>query len=628
MPSNQRSITKKVHQALSQVSYWPQTLRLIWHAAPFWTITWLILLVVQGTLPIASVYLTKLLVDSLVEAIRAGSDWQKMPRPIIFLGATALVLLLSDAIQSAIDWVRAAQSELVQDYINNLIHEQSSLVDLAFYESPEFYDSLDQARSEASSRPVALLESSGSLVQNGITSLAMAGVLMRYSTLLPLLLLISLLPTLIMMLRFDRRYHEWWERVTSDRRMTQYYDLMLTDGYAAAEMRLFGLSTHFRSAYQALRRRLRTQRLGQLRKQSVAKFGTGALGLLISVAIMFWMVWRVLLGQLTLGDLALFYQAFQRGQGLMRSLIGSAGQILANSLYLGNLYKFLGLRPQIVDPLQPRPVPVELKQGITFRRVTFRYPGSERYAVRDFNLHVPAGQIVALVGANGAGKTTLFKLLCRFYDPESGTIELDGTDIREFSTSELRRAITSLCQFPLTYNATAGQNIALGDVAACPNQSMIESAAKSAKADEIIARLPQKYNTMLGKWFANGVQLSGGEWQRVAMARAYIRNSPIILLDEPTSSMDSWTEADWFARFRKLTHARTAILITHRFTIAMRADLIHVMGDGLIIESGTHHELISKGGTYAESWREQMSASFEGRVDGRGHPSPVNDLTN
>jgi ATP-binding cassette subfamily B protein len=260
--------------------------------------------------------------------------------------------------------------------------------------------------------------------------------------------------------------------------------------------------------------------------------------------------------------------------------------------------------------------------------VTFRYPGSERYAVRDFNLHVPAGQIVALVGATGAGKTTLFKLLCRFYDPESGTIELDGTDIREFSTIELRRAITSLCQFPLTYNATAGQNIALGDIAACPDQAMIESAAKNARADEIIARLPQRYNTMLGKWFANGVQLSGGEWQRVAMARAYIRNSPIILLDEPTSSMDSWTEADWFARFRKLSHTRTAILITHRFTIAMRADMIHVMGDGLIIESGTHHELIAKGGTYAESWREQMSASFEGSVDGRGHPSPVNDLSN
>jgi ATP-binding cassette subfamily B protein len=244
-------------------------------------------------------------------------------------------------------------------------------------------------------------------------------------------------------------------------------------------------------------------------------------------------------------------------------------------------------------------------------------------------LCVPAGKTVALVGANGAGKTTLFKLLCRFYDPDSGSIEVDGTDIRNYSLVELRRLITTLFQFPITYNATAGQNIAMGDIDANPTESQIRAAATSARVDETISRLPQGYNTMLGKWFAQGVQLSGGEWQRVAMARAYIRNSPIILLDEPTSSMDSWTEADWFARYRALAGARTGILITHRFTIAMRADAIHVMDGGRIIESGTHHELLARGGVYAESWREQMSAAFDsGSTDEYAEISPCSTSLN
>jgi ATP-binding cassette subfamily B protein len=333
----------------------------------------------------------------------------------------------------------------------------------------------------------------------------------------------------------------------------------------------------------------------------VALLGTGA--------AMSWMIWRAVHGQATLGDLALFYQAFNRGQDLMRSLLGSVGQIYSNSRFLGNLFTFLELQPEVADAAAPVAAPGLLKQGIAFRDVTFRYPGSERPALQHFNLTIPAGKIVAIVGLNGAGKTTLVKLLCRFYDPQDGSVELDGVDIRAIAVEELRRQITVLFQFPMPYQCTASENIALGDVQRAVSAAQIEAAARSAGAHETIARLAHGYETQLGKWFGDGVELSGGEWQRLAMARAYLRQAPILALDEPTSAMDSWAEADWFDRLRTLASGRTGLIITHRFTIAMRADIIHVMDDGRIVESGSHAELLAQGGQYASSWNAQMQAA-------------------
>jgi ATP-binding cassette subfamily B protein len=323
---------------------------------------------------------------------------------------------------------------------------------------------------------------------------------------------------------------------------------------------------------------------------------------------MAWMVWRALQGWLTLGDLALFYQAFHRGQSLLRALLGNVGQIYSHTLFLGNLFEFLDLNAQITDPLHPIPAPTTLKEGICFRQVVFRYPGSEQVALRDFDLTIPAGQIVALVGANGAGKTTLIKLLCRLYDPEDGQITMDGIDLRDLSLKELRRRITVLFQFPVDYHATAAHNIALGDLTMAPTRAEIEAAAQGAGAHEVMARLPRGYETLLGKWFVDGTELSGGEWQRVALARAFLRQAPIVVLDEPTSFMDSWAEMAWLQRFRDLVHGRTALIITHRFTTAMHADIIHVMHQGRIVESGSHSELVARGGHYSQSWSAQMLA--------------------
>jgi ATP-binding cassette subfamily B protein len=500
---------------------------------------------------------------------------------------------------------------LVQDYVKGLLHSQSISLDLSFYESAEFYDRLDQARGEASVRTLALLESFGSVAQNCVTLIAMAAVLLSYGLWLPVGLVLATFPAFYVVMLFDRRYHAWWKASTKARRWAQYLDTMLTHQLFAAELRLFGLGAHFQAQYQKVRREMRSERLKHLRQLSIAKFLAAIVALGVSGGIMLLMGRRVLHGGATLGDLALFYQVFSRGQGVVSSLLGSAGKIYTNSLFLGNLFEFLALRSAIEEPPSPRPVPDQLTKGLEFHDVTFCYPKSERDALKNFNLVIPAGKIVSIVGTNGAGKTTLLKLLCRFYDPDSGRVTIDGIDLRDFAVQDLWAKYTVLFQQPTRYYATASQSIAMSDLRSVPTQTEIESAARAAGAHEFIRRLPQGYDSELGKWISNGVELSGGEWQRIAMARAYLREAPVMLLDEPTSFLDSWNEADWFDRFRELAAGRTSLIITHRFTIAMQADIIHVMDDGEIVESGSHHELLQLGGFYAASWDSQMRAGAE-----------------
>lgn len=592
-----------------QLSYLPRTLRLVWAAAPRWTTAWAILLVAQGILPGVGVYLTKLLVDNLAAVIGTGGAWAELRPTLVLLLLMVGLMVLVELLGSIGDLVRAAQGELIQDHVVSLLHQKSITVDISFYESPEYYDRLEQARGEASARSHALLENVGGLAQNAITLLTMSAILAPYGIWLPLVLFASTLPAFYVVLRFDRRYHAWWTRTTPDRRRAQYYDMMINTPVPAMEMRLFGLGAYFDDAYQTLRQRLRRERFRLVRSQNLARFGAGIVALLSMGVAIAWVVWGAVDGRLSLGDLALFYQAFNRGQDLMRALLSNVGRIYNNTLFLSNLYTFLELTPRVKDPPRPVPAPANLTEGITFRNVTFRYPGSERPALEDFSLTFPAGKIVAIVGANGGGKTTLVKLLCRFYDPEAGRIELDGIDIRDLSVADLRRRITVLFQFPVPYQGTAAENISYGDIGKQASPTEIEAAARAAGAHDLITGLPQGYDTQLGKWFKDGVELSGGEWQRIATARAYLRPAPIVVLDEPTSAMDSWAEADWFERLRNLTKGRTGLIITHRFTIAMRADIIHVMDHGRIVESGTHDELIAGAGRYAEAWTSQMQAN-------------------
>ena len=581
---------------------------LVWTAARGWTAAWIAVLLVQGVLPVATVYLTRTVVNRLMAALRSGGSWESLQPLIVAALLMGGVLLAGEVLRGIAGWLRTAQSELVQDYISGLIQKKSASVDLAFYESPEFYDHLHRARAEAGYRPILLVEGLGSLLENGITLVAMLAVLIPFGPWLPAALLVSTLPALYVVLRYALLQHRWHLRVTADERRAWYYDWLLSAGEAAAEVRLFGLQGYFRAAYERLRRKLRGERMDLALAQSRAELTAGLGGLLVTGSALAWMGWRTVRGQASLGDLALFYQAFQQGLGLMRTLLGNVGQLYQNSLFLGNLYEFLALEPKVVDPPVAKPAPRPLRDGIRFRDVTFRYPGRERAILRHFNLAIPAERIVTIVGPNGAGKSTLIKLLCRFYDPEEGSVEMDGLNLKSMAMEDLRRQMAVLFQAPVHFNASVAENIGMGDLRAAHDRAAIEAAGRAAGADGIVGRLPRGYDSLLGTWFLEGTELSVGEWQRIALARAFLRQAPLVVFDEPTSAMDPWAEADWMKRFRQLVAGRTTLIITHRFTTARFADVIHVMADGRIVESGGHEELLARGGMYAQGWVTQMGS--------------------
>jgi len=595
-------------RAAAQVKDVARTFNLLWSATRGWTLLWIALLIVQGLLPGATVLLSRPLVDGLEAAMDAGTAEAFQPVLVLALLIGA-VLLLTQVLQLCGEWVRAVQSEQIQDYIARLVHEKSMSADMGFFEMSAFYDHLHRARTDATSRPLALLESSGSVLQNGITLVTMAAIILPYGWWLPPALLVSTLPAFYVVVRASRQYHRWWNESTITRRRIQYFETVMTEPFHAGELRLFGLGARFRKQYEDHRTTFKRERLGLLWQQYRARMGAELLALAVSGGAILWMVYRAYQNLVTLGDLALFVQAFQRGQGLIKTLLGSLGQIYMNSLYVGNLFEFLALESKVVDAPDAVPAPDGLTTGIRFRDVSFRYPGVSTPSLTGFSAFFPAGKVTAIVGENGAGKTTLLKLLARFYDPESGSVELDGTDLRRISLDSLRRTITFMFQVPGNYQLSARENISLGNLEAEGATERLEAAARGAGAHDFVERLPKGYDTLLGRFFPGGTELSGGEWQRMALARAFMRDADVILLDEPTSAMDSWAETDWYQRMRQFASGRTVLLVTHRLTIATRADLIHVVHDGQVIESGSHDELLALNGRYARSWRAQVEST-------------------
>ena len=580
-------------------------MRLVWTAARGWTLLWGILTILQGSLPALGVYLTRVMVDSLLAAVGAQGDWAAIQPALILVGLIALLRALTIALSSITNWVNVNQSELIQDHIVLRIHRQAAFLDMTFYETMEFYNLLLLARRDAAQQPLSLVQNLGKFVQNSITLIAIIAIILPYGIWIPIFVSLSALPAFFISRKHTRRQNAWRVRTAIEKRLLNYYETMLTTRPPAAELRLYNLSQYFQDAYQSIRRRLRKENLELVRSQVMIDLFSGAVTLLGVGMAMGWMLWQAIQGLLSFGDLALFYQAFNRSQTAIQTLLGTVRQIDRSLLFIENLFEFLALEPAVIEPDNPAPMPTPLQTGITFDRINFRYPGSKRPVLENFSLQIPAGKITSIVGVNGAGKSTLVKLLTRFYDPLAGRVTLDDVDLRMLSLSDLRRQITVMFQSPMKYAATVSENIALGDLDADPTREKIEAAAHAAGANVTINTLPDNYDTMLIKWIG-GTDLSGGEWQRLALARAFLRRASIVVLDEPTSAMDSWAEMDWLARFRELVIDKTVIIITHRFTTAMQADIIHVMDEGQIIESGNHEALLALGGRYAQSWNAQI----------------------
>lgn len=593
-------LANQITQFFRQLPVGRRALALVWKASGWWTVAWGVLLVGQGLIPAGQALLLRTLVNRLV----SSPAWAAIATPTIGIAG---LWVAGQSLSSALRWVRAVQAELVQDEVHRLIHTQALRLDLGFYDQPESYDLLYRAQVDALSQPLDLLESIGSVVQNGLGFLVLAGILWTYANWLPILLVFTALPGLLLVARHILKEHSWHVEHTIEQRRAHYLDWLITDQSAAAEMRLFDLGNYHRKAFESLREILRGGKLRLIWQGAGTELGAGVLAWAGSVLGLGWMLHRTLIREVKLGDLLLCFQAFQQSQVQLRALLEGAGKIYRCLLFIENLDQFLRVEPSILSGEEGDPgLPV--KDSIRFESVSFTYPGGFHRALDAFDLEIPKGKVVALVGPNGAGKSTLIKLICRFYDPDMGRILLDGKDLRCFDQVALRRRIAVLFQEPVHYHATARENIAFGDINGLSDRARVLEAADDAGARKPIEQLENGLETMLGKWFG-GAELSGGEWQRIALARAFFRRAPLIILDEPTSSMDSWAEHDWLSRFRVLTAGRTALMITHRFTTAMHADVIHVLEKGRVVESGAHAELVALGGAYAASWAAQIRES-------------------
>jgi ATP-binding cassette subfamily B protein len=578
---------------------------LVWESARGWTVAGAVLMSLQGLLPLLALWLTKLTVDAVAAGIASRGGQGAFARVLLLISLTGLVALIGAALRSATEVVREQQGQRVTDHVMGLIHRQSAAVDLAYYEDPRYHDTLYRAQQEAPYRPMRMVQSLTTIAQNGVSLLGLAGLLLFLHWGVALVLFVAVLPGIVVKLRHARKLHAWQASRTETERRTWEYHRALTSAQHAKELRIFGLGRVFGERYRELRDRLRQERM----RLTLARTGPDLVAQLGAIASLFGMLafvaWRTLAGLLTLGDMVMYYQAFQRAQSYLQEILGGLAGLYEDSLFLGKFEEFLALEARVVSPPSPAPVPRPMRKGFAVEGVGFRYPGSDRDVLEDVRFTIGPGEVLALVGDNGSGKTTLAKLLCRLHDPTQGRITVDGTDLRDFDPAALRREMSVLFQDYVHYPLSARENIWVGDVESDPQGAAILRAAQRAGADPLLARLPRGYDTVLGNHFGSGVELSVGEWQKVALARAFLRDAQLVVLDEPTSSMSARAEAEVFEAIRGLLDGKAALLVSHRFSTVRMADRICVLEQGRIVEQGTHDELLRLGGRYAAMYELQ-----------------------
>lgn len=599
----------------------PRIARLVWGASPAMTAGLGATTIVSGLSPVATAWMSRLLINTVVHGVtRHGTPvtvplpWGGQTRPmsvaaaLVAISAVQFLIYLVNAVTSAVRGVaQSCLQERISQVVQLQVMEHASTLDLAYFEDSRSYDLLRQAQQESAMRPLNMVNGALSLVQALITLASMLALLLGLNPWLALVVLVAAIPEFVSDARFSRKGYRLAMWGASIRRRMLYLATLVTTDTAAKEVKLYGLGPFFAERFRLLGAVFYARLRKLAVRRSLVGGAWGVLGPLVGSLTYLYIALQAVDGKLTLGDLTLYTMATNSVQSGIQSVFSSFSQMYENALYMRNLDEVLATVPTIRAPEHPATLPPG-PRGVVFENVSFRYPGARDLALDDVSVQIQPGETIALVGRNGAGKSTFVKLLCRLYDPEAGRILLDGVDIRDLDPAELWSGIGGMFQDYVTYQATAGENIGIGEVARIEDREAVARSAEQAGADELISTLPRGYDTALGKWFGQGAQLSGGQWQKVALARSFMRDAPVLVLDEPTSALDAHAEHELFTRIRTLAAGRTAVFISHRFSTVRKADRIMLFADGKVAEEGTHQDLMALDGEYAEMFTLQASA--------------------
>jgi ATP-binding cassette subfamily B protein len=587
----------------------PRVIRLVWSVSPLLTTSMALISLVRGFLPALSVWISGGLIGSVVDAIFSRTH------SLAEVWFYVIAQLVVSVAQSLLGTLSNISQQLLQERTGNrvqlMILEKANTLDLAFFEDSEFYDKLRNASDESMYKPMQMISQLFDFIRTLVTLFSMLLILLRLAWWLALVALLLPIPSFISSSRYGWRGYRKMRQESPERRKMVYLNRLLTVDTYNKEIKLFSLGQFFIKQYEELAEKFYEENRKIVIGRYLAGFAWSSLSTIANSAIYIYVALETVARVINIRDLTRYTQAvMQVGQNFQGVLDGFSS-IYENNLFVGTLYEFLEYEPRILSPQEPQPLPRDpatLGLDIEFRDVSFTYPGKTQAALKHVSFTIKAGESIALVGRNGAGKTTLVKLLTRLYDPDEGQILVGGRDIRDYEIEELRREVGVIFQDYVTYYMTAHENIGVGRIDDIENLEMVERAAGKSGANSVITKLPSGYQTMLGRWFKDGFQLSGGEWQKVALARAFMRDAPILILDEPTSSLDAQAEYEIFTKFRHLTEGKTAIFISHRFSTVRLADRIFVIEQGVVKESGSHAELIALNGRYAELFNLQAEA--------------------